>query len=84
MWALCSSNTEKEAEKKVLSMWIFALVRSRHHHTHLFSLSTFLFPQDKEPLGVQKNIWKLVAQKVTQHFIKQEAILNHSPLSSFL
>lgn len=47
------------------------------------SLPACFFP-DKEPLGVQKNIWKLVAQRVTQHFIKQEAIPNHSPLSSFL
>lgn len=48
--------------------------------THPPLLSPLLLFPDKEPLGVQKNIWKLVAQRVTQHFIKQGATPNHSPL----
>ena len=39
----------------------------------------FFFP-DKEPFGAQRNIWKLVALRVTQHFIKREAISNHLSL----
>lgn len=44
-------------------------------------LHSLSFP-DKEPLGAQRNIWKLVVQRVTRHFIKCGSFPNRSPLLS--
>lgn len=79
---------KKRKQKKIKQtlqwcwIWIFALVRSRRHHHTLLSHS--FFSQIKNHSGLKRNIWKLVAHRVTQHFIKREAIPNHSSLFSFL
>lgn len=44
-------------------------------------LHSLYFP-DKEPLGAQRNIWKLVVRRVTRHFIKCGSFPNRSPLLS--
>lgn len=52
--------------------------------THLPFFPQLFYSLDEEPVGAQRNVWKLVAQRVIEHLINQAAIASHSSLSSFL
>lgn len=62
-----SSTAEKNKNIKQTRQW-----------REMFFLTDF---PGRRTFGAQRNIWKLVALRVTQHVIKQETIPNHSPLS---